>query len=116
MRKNSPPVFRPVHYEDNDGDLQPYDQSENYFRFMSAPNLIEPTNNHCEQQIRHCVIDRRITQGTRSDVGQTLQPNVCGASPPPAPNKATASSPSSTKASPPTSRATLAPPYSARKP
>ena len=62
--------FSTVHYEDNDGDLQPYDQSENYFRFMSAPNLIEPTNNHCEQQIRHCVIDRRITQGTRSDVGQ----------------------------------------------
>ena len=31
---------------------------------------IEPTNNHSEQQVRHCVIDRRITQGTRSEVGQ----------------------------------------------
>ena len=31
---------------------------------------VEPTNNHSEQQIRHCVIDRRITQGTRSAVGQ----------------------------------------------
>jgi transposase len=62
--------FSTVHYEDDDGNLQPYDQSENYFRFMSAPDLLEPTNNHCEQQIRHCVIDRRITQGTRSDVGQ----------------------------------------------
>ena len=27
----------------------------------------EPTNNHNEQQLRHCVIDRRITQGTRGE-------------------------------------------------
>ena len=25
---------------------------------------------HSEQQVRHCVIDRRITQGTRSEVGE----------------------------------------------
>ncbi len=46
-----------------------YDMSVDYFRFMFASG-VEPTNNHCEQQIRHCVIDRRITQGTRSEVGQ----------------------------------------------
>ncbi|MBN1589942.1 MAG: IS66 family transposase [Pirellulales bacterium] len=46
-----------------------YDMSEDYFRFMFAPG-VEPTNNHTEQQVRHCVIDRRITQGTRSESGQ----------------------------------------------
>ena len=37
------------------------------FRFASD---VEPTNNHSEQQIRHCVIDRKITPGTRSETGQ----------------------------------------------
>jgi hypothetical protein len=46
-----------------------YDLSQDYFRFMFAEG-VEPTNNHSEQQIRHCVIDRRITQGTRSETGQ----------------------------------------------
>ncbi len=46
-----------------------YDMSEDYFRFMFTPD-VEPTNNHTEQQVRHCVIDRRITQGTRSERGQ----------------------------------------------
>ena len=46
-----------------------YDMSLDYFRFMFASG-VEPTNNHTEQQIRHCVIDRRITQGTRSTAGQ----------------------------------------------
>jgi hypothetical protein len=46
-----------------------YDMSTDYFRFMFAAG-VEPTNNHSEQQVRHCVIDRRITQGTRSVVGQ----------------------------------------------
>ena len=46
-----------------------YDLSQDYFRFMFAEG-VEPTNNHSEQQIRHCVIDRRITQGTRSEAGQ----------------------------------------------
>jgi transposase len=46
-----------------------YDLSQDYFRFMFAEGL-EPTNNHSEQQIRQCVIDRRITQGTRGVAGQ----------------------------------------------
>ena len=46
-----------------------YDLSQDYFRFMFAEE-VEPTNNHSEQQIRHCVIDRRITQGTRGEAGQ----------------------------------------------
>ena len=46
-----------------------YDKSQDYFRFMFEPG-VEPTNNHTEQQIRHCVIDRLITQGTRSEAGQ----------------------------------------------
>ena len=46
-----------------------YDLSQDYFRFMFA-DAVEPTNNHSEQQIRHCVIDRRITQGTRGEAGQ----------------------------------------------
>jgi hypothetical protein len=50
-------------------DGSTYDMSQDYFRFMFAPN-VEPTNNHSEQQVRHCVIDRRITQGVRSAVGE----------------------------------------------
>ena len=46
-----------------------YDLSQDYFRFMFAEG-VEPTNNHSEQQIRPCVIDRRITQGTRGEAGQ----------------------------------------------
>jgi len=42
--------------------------AENYFRFLTEPN-VEPTNNGTERQIRPVVIDRRITQGTRGDVG-----------------------------------------------
>ena len=40
-----------------------------YFRFLTAPGL-EPTNNLAEQAIRFVVIDRRITQGTRSTAGR----------------------------------------------
>lgn len=40
-----------------------------YFRFVTTPGL-EPTNNAAEQAIRFCVIDRRITQGTRSANGR----------------------------------------------
>ena len=50
-------------------DGSTYDMSQDYFRFMFAAG-VEPTNNHSEQQVRHCVIDRRITQGTRSESGQ----------------------------------------------
>lgn len=41
---------------------------ESYFRFLTEPG-VEPTNNLAEQAIRFVVIDRLITQGTRSDRG-----------------------------------------------
>ena len=40
-----------------------------YLRFTHVPEL-EPTNNAAEQAIRHVVIDRRVTQGTRSERGR----------------------------------------------
>jgi transposase len=40
-----------------------------YFRFITTPG-IEPTNNLAEQAIRFVVIDRYITQGTRSENGR----------------------------------------------
>jgi transposase len=40
-----------------------------YFRFITTPGL-EPTNNLAEQAMRFVVIDRRITQGTRSERGR----------------------------------------------
>ena len=42
--------------------------AETYFLFLTAPN-VEPTNNGTEREIRHTVIDRRITQGTRGNAG-----------------------------------------------
>ena len=42
---------------------------EAYFRFITTPGL-EPTNNLAEQAMRFVVIDRRITQGTRSKRGR----------------------------------------------
>ena len=42
---------------------------EAYFRFITTPG-IEPTNNLAEQAIRFVVIDRYITQGTRSEKGR----------------------------------------------
>jgi transposase len=42
--------------------------AETYFRFLTDP-AVEPTNNGTEREIRHSVIDRRITQGTRGDAG-----------------------------------------------
>jgi transposase len=42
---------------------------EAYFQFITTPG-IEPTNNLAEQAIRFIVIDRRITQGTRSETGR----------------------------------------------
>jgi transposase len=41
---------------------------DSYFRFITTPGS-EPTNNLAEQAIRFVVIDRRITQGTRSERG-----------------------------------------------
>jgi len=40
-----------------------------YFRFITTPG-VEPTNNLAEQAMRFVVIDRRITQGTRSQAGR----------------------------------------------
>lgn len=40
-----------------------------YVRFISHPG-IDPTNNLAEQAIRFVVLDRHVTQGTRSEVGQ----------------------------------------------
>jgi transposase len=45
------------------------EHGEAYFRFITTPG-IEPTNNLAEQAIRFVVIDRRITQGTRSEKGR----------------------------------------------
>jgi transposase len=42
---------------------------ESYLRFITTPG-IEPTNNLAEQAIRFVVIDRKVTQGTRSTTGQ----------------------------------------------
>jgi transposase len=42
--------------------------AEDYFRFLTEAD-VEPTNNASERQIRHVVIDRKITQGTRGDSG-----------------------------------------------
>ncbi len=43
--------------------------AEDYFRFIDMPGL-EPTNNRTEQKIRHVAMDRRVTQGTRSENGK----------------------------------------------
>ena len=40
-----------------------------YFTFVTTPG-VEPTNNLAEQAIRFVVIDRHITQGTRSEQGR----------------------------------------------
>jgi transposase len=41
-----------------------------YFQFITTPG-IDPTNNIAEQAIRFVVIDRLVTQGTRSERGRT---------------------------------------------
>lgn len=41
---------------------------QDYFLFLKVPG-VEPMNNRTEQAIRHVVIDRRVTQGTRSHAG-----------------------------------------------
>lgn len=42
---------------------------EAFFTFVTTPG-VEPTNNLAEQAIRFVVIDRHITQGTRSEAGR----------------------------------------------
>jgi len=45
------------------------EHGEAYFTFLTTPG-VEPTNNLAEQAIRFVVIDRHITQGTRSAGGR----------------------------------------------
>jgi hypothetical protein len=45
------------------------EHGEAYFTFVTTPG-VEPTNNLAEQAIRFAVIDRHITQGTRSEQGR----------------------------------------------
>ena len=42
---------------------------QSYFTFVTTPD-VQPTNNLAEQAIRFVVIDRLITQGTRSEAGR----------------------------------------------
>jgi transposase len=42
---------------------------QSYFTFVAHPG-IEPTNNVAERAIRFCVIDRKVTQGTRGKNGR----------------------------------------------
>jgi hypothetical protein len=44
---------------------------EAYFQFITTPT-IEPTNNVGEQALRFVVMDRHVTQGTRSARGQEI--------------------------------------------
>ena len=45
------------------------EHGEAYFTFVTTPEL-EPTNNLAERAIRFVMIDRLITQGTRSEAGR----------------------------------------------
>ena len=45
------------------------DNGKAYFEFITCPD-VEPTNNIAEQAIRFIVIDRHVTQGTRSIKGR----------------------------------------------
>jgi transposase len=44
-----------------------WNEEESYFRFIKEG--LPPTNNLCEQSIRRVVLNRKVTQGTRSDWG-----------------------------------------------
>lgn len=45
------------------------EHGHDYLRFVTTPG-VEPTNNLAEQAIRFVVLDRRVTQGTRSAAGR----------------------------------------------
>jgi transposase len=49
---------------------------ESYFRFITEAG-VEPTNNVAEQAIRFVAIHRRMTQGTRGEVGQRWFERIC---------------------------------------
>ena len=51
--------------------LRFHHHGEGYFRFISSPG-VEPTNNCAEQAMRFVVMDRHVTQGTRSLRGRTF--------------------------------------------
>jgi len=42
---------------------------ESYFLFINDPSCIGPTNNDAEREIRTLIMDRMVTQGTRSEGG-----------------------------------------------
>lgn len=52
-----------------------HEHGREYLRFITTPG-IEPTNNLAEQAIRFVVIDRRVTQGTRSIVGRNWSERI----------------------------------------
>jgi transposase len=51
---------------------------ESYFRFITTPE-VEPTNNLAEQAIRFVVLDRMVTQGTRSEAGSRWSERIWSA-------------------------------------
>jgi uncharacterized coiled-coil protein SlyX len=90
-------------------DGSQYDMSQDYFRFMFEPG-IEPTNNHSEQQVRHCVIDRRpfyLETGLRGRAAKwaSVITNGCGPQSPLAASRDAASSTFFTNRSLPCSQA-----------
>jgi transposase len=54
------------------------EHGEGYFRFVTTPGL-EPTNNLAEQALRFVVLDRHVTQGTRSSTGQRWSERIWSA-------------------------------------
>jgi transposase len=63
-------VWRVPHTAEADNLAKRFENhGESYLRFITTPG-IEPTNNLAEQAIRFVVIDRKVTQGTRSTTGQ----------------------------------------------
>jgi transposase len=63
-------VWRVPHTAEADNLAKRFENhGESYLRFITTPG-IEPTNNLAEQAIRFVVIDRKVTQGTRSVTGQ----------------------------------------------
>lgn len=46
-----------------------YQHGDSYLKFITTPGL-DPTNNVAEQAIRFVVIDRKVTQGSRSEWGR----------------------------------------------
>jgi transposase len=66
-----PPGKGPVHRLIYNLAERFYHHGEAYFQFITTPG-IQPTNNVVEQAMRFVVIDRHITQGTRSARGRQI--------------------------------------------